>query len=196
MFSPAGLFHLIPHCEMACTSKILVLLVPMFLSLIAEPHLVNGDAALINTVCSKTTSPNYCHQCFNLYERSAQEDLIALGRTSIDCANYQCSLVGSTLFSTLIYTNTSRAARGAIVACSFKFHSAKGAVTNALVGWQDGHYIDASNQILVALKLGHDCLDKISSYNPPSFLSDRIYTFMGLCEASYGVLQQLPASSL
>ena len=193
MFSPAGLFHLIPHCEMACTSKILVLLVPMFLSLIAEPHPVNGDAALINTVCSKTTSPNYCHLCFNWYKRSAQENLIALGRTSIDCANYECSVVASTLFNT---NSTSRASRRAVVDCSFKFHSANEAVTNALVGWQDGHYIDASNQILVALKLGHDCLDKISSYNPPSFLSDRIYTFMGLCEASYGVLQQLPASSL
>jgi pectinesterase inhibitor-like protein len=178
---------------MACTSKILVLLVPMFLSLIAEPHLVNGDAALINTVCSKTTSPNYCHLCFNWYKRSAQENLIALGRTSIDCANFQCSVVAGTFFH---FKTRTWAARGAEEVCSFKFHSANKAVTNALVGWQDGHYIDASNQILVALKLGHDCLDKISSYNPPSFLSDRIYTFMGLCEASYGVLQQLPASSL
>ena len=193
MFSPAGLFHLIPHCEMACTSKILVLLVPMFLSLIAEPHLVNGDAALINTVCSKTTSPYYCHLCFDWYKRSAQEDLIALGRTSIDCANYQRSVVANTLFNT---NSTGRAAKSAIVDCSLKFHSAKGAVNNALVGWQDGHYIDASNQILVALKLAHECLDEIWSFNPSSFFSDRMYTFMGLCEASYGVLQQLPASSL
>uniref|UniRef100_A0A2N9EMS6 Pectinesterase inhibitor domain-containing protein n=1 Tax=Fagus sylvatica TaxID=28930 RepID=A0A2N9EMS6_FAGSY len=155
---------------MACTSKILVLLVPMFLSLIAEPHLVNGDAALINTVCSKTTSPNYCHLCFNCVALSPAPSFILKPEPG--------QLGGQKRFAHSSFTLPSEA------------------VTNALVGWQDGHYIDASNQILVALKLGHDCLDKISSYNPPSFLSDRIYTFMGLCEASYGVLQQLPASSL
>jgi pectinesterase inhibitor-like protein len=180
---------------MACTSKILVLLVPMFLGLIAEPNLVNGDATLINDVCNKTISLDYCYKCFDMYGPSAQEGLIALGRTSINYGSYQCDHVLSSLID-FVGNTTNQELKSAFMDCASKYHSANEAVTNALFDWQDASYTNASNQITVALQYSRDCGAELQGYNPSPALADGINTFEGFCEASDGVLKQIAGSSL
>ena len=57
--------------------------------------------------------------------------------------------------------------------------------------WQDGHYADASNQVLAALKFGQDYEDFLGSQVPNETLANMIDTFKGLAIASTRVLKEL-----
>ncbi|XP_059460147.1 pectinesterase inhibitor-like [Corylus avellana] len=171
---------------MAFTCKFVPVVAGVFLGLIA---FVSGDAALINDVCGKTANPGSCHNCFNMYTRSSNEDVKALGRTSIDCASSQSlnliSAVGDAL------ANAKNEVKNAYIDCSTKLQSGDQQIASALQSWQSAHYADAGNKMLAALQFARDCGTDVQRFNPPPSVGNGLSALEGLCDAANGVLNQI-----
>lgn len=177
---------------MACTWKSLALLVSIFLGVIGEPHLmfVNGDAALIDSVCRKSGADSFCHLCFSTFTRSIGEDARGLGRTSIDCTQAKSIQIRDVL-GPLAVSAPNQQIKKLLVDGEFAYHNAEGELDAARSSWQDGHYADASNHVLAALKFGQDYEDLLGSQVPNETLANLIDTFEGFAIASAGVLKEL-----
>nr|POE57062.1 hypothetical protein CFP56_02088 [Quercus suber] len=177
---------------MACTWNSLALLVSIFLGVIGEPHLlfVNGDAAPIDSVCRKTGSDGFCHLCFSSYPRSLGKDAKSLVRTSIDCTRFQSIQIRNVL-RLLVRSAPKERFKKLLVDGVFAFHDAKAELDTACLSRRDGHYADASNRVLAALKFGQAYEDLLESQVPAGTLGKMIETFDGLATASDGVLREL-----
>lgn len=151
---------------------------------------VNGDAALIDSVCRKSGADSFCHLCFSTFTRSIGEDARGLGRTSIDCTQYKSIQIRDVL-GPLAVSAPNQQIKKLLVDGEFAYHNAEGELDAARSSWQDGHYADASNHVLAALKFGQDYEDLLGSQVPNETLSNLIDTFEGFAIASAGVLKEL-----
>ena len=73
----------------------------------------------------------------------------------------------------------------------FAFHDAEAELDIERSSWQDGHYADASNRVLAALKFDQAYEDLLESQVPAGTIAKMIETFEGLAIASVGVLKEL-----
>jgi pectinesterase inhibitor-like protein len=172
---------------MACTSKLFLLLVAMFLGFIA---FVSGDATLINNVCGKSGNPVYCHKCFNMYSRSSNEDVKALGRTSLDCSSLQ-SINVMGLIDKLVVNTTDRALKNAYIDCELKLSSGDQQINSALKSWQNARYVDAGNQMLAAQQAVGYCIARLQKIKLSLTPVNELRTLHGFCGAAIGVLKQI-----
>jgi pectinesterase inhibitor-like protein len=171
---------------MASTCKFVLVVAVVFLGLIA---FVSGNAALINDVCGKTANPGSCHNCFNMYTRSSNEDVKALGRTSIDCASSQSLSLISTISD--ILANAKDKERDAYVDCSTKLQSGDQQIAGALQSWQSASYADAGSKMLAGLQAARDCGSALQKFNPPPSVGNGLTALEGFCDAANGVLKQI-----
>ncbi|KAF3947815.1 hypothetical protein CMV_026108 [Castanea mollissima] len=123
------------------------------------------------------------------YPRSLGEDAKGLG-TSIDCTQFQSFQIRNVL-RLLVRSAPKEQFKKLLVDGVFAFNDAEAELDTARSSWRDGHYADASNRVLAALKFGQAYEDLLESQVPAGTIAKMIETFEGLAIASAGVLKEL-----
>ncbi|XP_040993478.1 uncharacterized protein LOC121240087 [Juglans microcarpa x Juglans regia] len=179
----------------ACTRwKVLFPVLILCVSLLGMVVSVSGDAALIKDVCSKTSRPFYCETCYEFYSQSSKENVKDLGRTSIRCAFSEFDTFRSSLRSFMINPkNLGPGLQNACNQCLFMLESVDKKIQNAAEKWQKASYASSSLQMLIAVNIINDsCGRELMKFNLPKFLADQQVRLDGFCQASIGVLDQIP----